>query len=407
MSEERRGRRQRAARLTDEGLQLLEGRLREVWLKSGESGRLTRAARAAILELSVGTAERLLGQKGNDKAVLKQAFDRLGLPWDDGYCEPCPKDLEAEETSEPSESPKRPRSWIRPAIAAGALAIVGVGIFVSALPKPPDPAAMVDARIAAIRKALDRADFVSAEKSAQEALRLAKHYRQAGNIAYSLQLGGGAMAAQGRLEEAVVSYKEALPFWTTLENAHERASLLDSLGVTEARLGRLDDAERHFAEALAVCRTVNDAGVTAGVMRELGSVEAVRGNFPAALKWYDAAIILIKDRAAEPMHVDLKALRALVCRDEGKHEQALKDLQECLSYWKQRGEHRWVATTLFQIASVHVVAGHRDLAEQTIRTAKGFFAEVRDKRGEQECEKWLAAKDPSVSDFNRRLEEYF
>jgi len=105
------------------------------------------------------------------------------------------------------------------------------------------------------------------------------------------------------------------------------------------------------------------------------------------------------------MLFDLKALEALLLRDEGKVGAALDELRQCLRYWERQRHPRWTATTLLQIASVHQASGDARSASQAIARAKELYQQVGDKRGVEEC-------DARVSQYHSgghvvSVEDYF
>ncbi len=432
-------RRARAARLTDEAVLLLEERLRAEWAAGGGHGEMTRAARAALLEVSLGTADRILKQKGNDRSVLRGAFEALRLPWKDEYCaslsapEPLPppapatpeaSTLDEEPSSVPEpdvqvETTKPPRQ-ARWAWAVGALALTGAGAVIAvsllagswsapalATGRQSRPLAELEAKLAADgRDAYNRGDYGSALQFAASSRREARVSRSADGLASALHLEGDVLAAQGDLEGAAERYRQSLPFWDALEHSHGRGVLLEVLAVVEARLGRLDEAERHFRESIAL-RRFNPPVEPAGPLRGLGSVAAVRGDFAQARFWYAAAKRRIGDDPGGAMRLDLKALEALTKRDEGRYSEALRDLQECLAGWEAHGHDRWVAATLVQVASVLIASGDSAAAGPALQRALALYQRVGDRKGAELAAQMLRRPAGARPSRTQRIEEYF
>lgn len=401
--------------LTDEGLAILTARLQKVERQRGPDNTLTRASRASVMGVSIGTAARILGRNGNDKAVLVQVFACLGLPWSDHYCKPKLLEDVASVDNVLPEFSDSPRTPIQKALTAPTLFALLVTVAILAIlstQRAVGPSGgeiegtPVHAKLEASRAAFLRGDYAIAEQYAKQSVELAKTTTPSAKLAYALSLEGDILAAEGRLSEAVILYKQALPFWDVLGKAQGYASLLESLGIAEARLGHLSQAKGHFERALWHRQVVNDPGVEAGLLRDLGSIAAVQGDFKTARKKYHEASQVIASRRGEAMHTDLRALKALLLRDEGKYDQALVELEDCLRAWQTEGHPRWVATTLFQIATVQASSGQINLAQRTLRSARSYFRKVGDVRGVQQCSKWLAG-GPSSSDLASRLEEFF
>lgn len=422
----RRGVRRRAVRLSDEALGLVQAALKERARSSGKA-RLTRPQRAALLGLSISTADRMLARTGNDQAVIEEAFAKLGIPWQESYAvwveQEAPPQTEPEEvlastppaTTDPPVAPAprgQRRGWRLGVLVAAAL--VGVFALAGFMANK-----IAEGRLTSGEKArLDVARLISASRQANRSVRLDVALREAraayqiavrhglaDSMADSLRLQGDILAAQGRLPEAVECYEKALPLWKVLEADHGLACLFESLGIAEARLGRLDEAEHHLHEALKICRKLDDPGLSAGLMRGLGSIEAVRGNHAAAQRWYDAAGLHLKDRPSDAIHHDLRALQALLRRDKGEHDAALADLEQCLRYWQHSGQPRWIATTLLQIATVHAAAGRRAEADRLARDAQGLYESVGDRAGATMCADFVARQTPDPLAW--RVEEFF
>ncbi len=422
MERDQKLRRSRAVRLTDEALGLLQRAMLERWHLSGETRRLSRASRAAMLDLSVGTAERILRQEGNDRAVLVQAFQCLDLAWEDRYCEPCPQGQE-EPSAPPDEPPapvaRRSARWPRPAmhflavclVACACIAVLRSGTLVKSPPTPSLDAAkaqaLAESSLSSGRTAYQRADFDQAEIHAIRAIRVAREWKMVHLMADALRLQGDALVAQGSLEEGVAIYRETLPLWATFHFPHGHASLLEALGVAEARRGRLNEARTFLEESLRRLKPLNDPGGIAGVSRSLGSVAAVSGDLQVAHQWYASALQAIKARPDKGMQADLRALDALLLRDEGKFARAASELGECLKFWESIGHRRWQATTRFQRATVFLASGDLAKADAETNQAKQLFAEVGDRAGMAQCSALLARKRLVLGDQARRIEEFF
>jgi len=286
-------------------------------------------------------------------------------------------------------------------------------------------------KITAARVAFDRAAYDEAALQVASAYKIAKRHRLADAMADCLRLEGDILAAGGALEEAADRYRQALPLWGPLlpedDDAPDAASvavhyspgpegrsadhglacLLNSYAVVEARLGRIDAAEDRFHEALQLCRALNDPGLVAAALRGLGSVEAVRGNAKQARKWYTAAGLALAEKPDEAFQRNLRALEALLQRDEGRLGEASTELGRCLDEWRQAGHPRWIAATLLQIASVHAREGRPEQAISAASEAGQLYARVGDRRGVALCESWKAWNLEASSAPSHLAEDYF
>lgn len=405
-------RRQRAVRLTDEALALVQRRLVDDWQTMELDERLTWPVRAALLGVSTSTAKRILMRKGNDRAALIRAFASLGLGWNDEYCEPLPSSsaiqipIDAEEEPSPPTEETRPEAEIsrRPArlivavtLAVAALTIMGLLTFRPSVPDLPYGKRPQVKALAVARAAYHRADYESAQRLVKHAHRLAFDATDPNTMAEALRVEGEILAARGNLEGAIERYETALTFRTQFEETWARASLLIALGIAEMRLERYEDAQSHLEAAYAGMLQVKDPAGIAEAARELGSLAARRGDLKRARALFDAASKAIRDRPDEAMHTDIRARGALLLSDEGNHAEALGVLESCLREWTRRAHPRWQATTHRQIATVQWASGQRTAARSSMSHALTSYESAGDHLGAKECRAWLEAHAPLVS----------
>ncbi|MFQ3669011.1 MAG: tetratricopeptide repeat protein [Fimbriimonadaceae bacterium] len=402
-------RRQRAVRLTEEAFRTLNARLLEAWRQSGRPGRLTKAGRSELMDVSTKTADRILSRSGNDRLVLVEVFTRLGLKWSDEFCEPCrpnPEPLPERVVSRPEppaatfvSPPRRRRFGVRHAVWLVIPLTLGTAPFVRSL-EPMEARLQTTAPrvplmqraerlIAEGRQAYNEGKYDSAISIAREAHEIAKRTHLADAMAEALRLEGESLVALGKVDEAIELYERAHSLWEAMELTHGRASLLEVWGQAELRRGRAAAAEQLLTESLAGLRAVGDMGGVAGVARTLGSIAAERKDLAAARRWYETASQAIADRPDEPMHTDLRSRRALLKRDEGRYEEALADLEVSLLEWKTRKHDRWIATTLMQMATVHRAAGNPAKAARLAEESQKLFAQVGDEIGVRRCDEML------------------
>lgn len=400
-------RRQRAVRLTDEALRLLQGRLTEEWQRAGANGRLTWPVRASLLQVSVGTAKRILGQMGNDKVVLEQAFAVLGMEWSDDYCEPVSGSVETRQPEDTRQDPagpvllptsieapsNRPAKWVFMAgLSLACLTMIALLAFRSQKVELPYDERPQAKELAIARIAYHNAKYADASFHAKKAYQLAYDTGDTNALSEAIRFEGEICAAQGDLEKAIERFRTALTFRTEFNAYWGRSSVLIALAIVERKLNRIDEAEAHLREAMQGMRKAGDQAGFAEACRELGSVAATRGDRASARRFFDAAADAIADRPDEPMHTDIKARKAMLLSDEGEHLAALKILKECLQDWTRRDHPRWRATTLCQIGTVQWEASQREAARQSFSEARNEFLSVGDRFGVKECEDWLAAR---------------
>lgn len=421
--------RKRGVVLTDEALLAFNRGLAEWWEASGKPNeRFSRTWCAQKLGVSASTIERIQSKRGNDRGVLILLFEELGLEWDDALCLPASsvrdadeqdaEVVDAEESTSQEEPPGAPamdtpdlprrRSWLAVPFAAAGIAIV-LAVALALRPNGDlDRAARsVTEKMTAARQAANEEKYALARQHAAEASRLADWAGLVEPIAGCARLEGDIFSAEGNLEAAVERYRQSLFLWRTFNRPHGLGTLLEALGVGEARLGHLDKANEYLRESLAVLEQSGMATEAAGTMRGLGNVAAVRGNRDSARHWYTKARQAIAHRPDDAMHIDLRALEALLLSDEGRHDEALSMLRRCLTQWEKLGHHRWIAATLLQLAAVQFRAGRDAEAEAGLRRARTLYESVRDKKGLAECDAVQELGAKALDQQARRIEAFF
>lgn len=377
-------RRQRAVRLTEEALALFRARLTEEWSRLGLPGRLNREARAALLEVSVSTAERIIHRKGNDRAVLQHAFAKIGLPWDESYCEPMPGGEQVQPT--PPKQPVLRNTILRWGIPALILPTLLAAWAFTRRDNGVDP--MSYQLVESGRRAYHSGNYDEAERKLKLAAERSSSHRQEDQLAETFRLEGELRAAKGDFAGARELYNKALVIFDSFGTEWAEASLLEALGVVETKLGRYREAERHLTESLAVLRKLKDPRGAACTLRSLGVLYATQGDALKAHRHFFAAEQEMKQNPDENLLMDMRAQRALLASLEGDPAGALLELQTCLRHWERVGHRRWIATTQLQIAQVMARAGHGDADELAYAARKNYLS-VGDQFGIDQCDALL------------------
>lgn len=406
-------RRQRAVRLTSEGMALLEDATSRRWSDLGNLGRITRDGRAMVLDVSPTTVDRILKGEGVDRSTLAHAFNKLKIEWNDRFCERLtrPDEQPAEdrpvaehciETAAPPEdvaSPLRAPTGARAVrkfavLGFAALAVAAAILFVPRLSQKRQPRIQEgwlseytlqhDAGVAAYQSG----KFELASQQATAAFNTANQQKDSKALAGAFGLQGEILAAQGRLDEAAAKFRTAISLNEQAGYDEGNASLNDLLGSCEARLGHLRVAEQCFERSLRLYTIHDDKGGVSSAARGLGSVAACDGNFELAVKWFASSLApYVNDDPLPGISLDVKARSAVVKCKKGQHSSALADLTACLKEWSNRRHLRWQAATLLQLGAVYQAMGDNTASENSIKQARRMYRLVGDARGAALCSK--------------------
>lgn len=391
--------RKRAVRLTSEGLALLEGTIAEAI----DSRKPTRSEVANALGLSIGTSQKVLRGEGVDRASLVVAFESLGLLWTDEHCEFIAKDCP--ETSPPTyfavveSAPVADKkvSWRRWMIGSSLALAVAIGFFAVQRPTP-SPNDLwfkeFDSRLRAAIFDHEKARYGRAQAEIDDAIALARPHPDQSYLASALLVAGDISAAGGSLLVAKDRYGEALRLRTALGERAAVPPLLEALGRTETRLREFAPAGKHLREGLAGFTALGDRVGYAMVCRSLGEWAIEKGDDREASGWLEKGLAVAVKEGKSDLVADIRARGALIKRDEGKYAEARDVLAHCLDHWTARSHPRWIATTLFQMATVEYRAGRYRDARGMLTRSMALFSELGDEAGTSECATWIT-KTPS------------
>jgi tetratricopeptide (TPR) repeat protein/predicted Ser/Thr protein kinase len=150
---------------------------------------------------------------------------------------------------------------------------------------------------------ISRSRPLDGEREARTALELRRQRLSADHpaIAESLQVLGGALRQQGRLDEAELALEEGLAIQRKAlgDRNGDVSNSLNSLGIIAAMRGRIGLAERYLSEALSIQREVGQGDTSAsatiaanlgGMLMRLGRYDEAEDMLGAALAYHRATL---------------------------------------------------------------------------------------------------------------------
>ena len=360
--------RNRAVRLTVEGLGILRDSLVERWQADDRAGRLTRETRAELLGVSVVTSERILSGKGVDRSTLAAAFKNLGLPWDEAYCERLNTDRDRDEAQSPGRvdalEPTLASEPVTNRSAAGVILpvnsrrrspkryfVLGASLLCLVAAAGWRMTTLSNARSSrwiyecnvAFDDGLERfhqGDYKAAKARLKVVIEIAKKHDSASRLSSALSLSGDLAAAEGSLREARDHYRDALGLRNALKEDREKIALWEALGDVETRLGEYVSAEESLNQSLHAYERAGDRVGVAMVSRDLGTLAYRRWDPDAAFRWFQASLDAVKGKSKPDIEADVRGRKALVMLKQGQLDEAREDLRDCLHYWTTKKHPR-------------------------------------------------------------------
>ena len=146
-------------------------------------------------------------------------------------------------------------------------------------------------------------------------------------------------------------------------------NVLRSIGLLRSHEGRHEDAIAVFEQALAIDRELGDAPAAAGELASLGNILRKIGRPEDGLRALEAALDGLTTEANWMKRSAVKVVMAAARRDLGDVEGALRDLDGLAAEALERRNSGPASFALLQIAHIHLQQGRVQESLQTYRSA--------------------------------------
>jgi CHAT domain-containing protein len=186
----------------------------------------------------------------------------------------------------------------------------------------------------------------------------------------------------GEMEQAVASWRRALPLKRELDDRLGEASTLSNLGMASRYLGDLHEALTFYDQSLDVLRA-------AGARRLEGRALNNRGRLYDTLGMPDQALVDLEGAAALAEEIDDRPLQAAALTGmgrilvrRGEPARALETLERARELRVEVGSDHGRAVTMVALAAAHEQVGHRPRALELNRQALALFTDLEAPRNE-------------------------
>jgi DNA-binding SARP family transcriptional activator/tetratricopeptide (TPR) repeat protein len=213
---------------------------------------------------------------------------------------------------------------------------------------------------------------------------------------------GGIHRLQGRHEQALDEFGEALTIARSAGLPTGELAALNGLGYVHALQDRYDQAADHHTEALAIARTTGNRAGELEALRGLAYTHVLRDRYDQAADHHAQALAIARttgDRAGE-----LDALRGLgwIHQRQGRYEQATVHYRQALAIARAAGIRTGELHVLAGLGWIHRVQGRYEPAAEHCRQVLAIAREIGDRNGQFEALQDLgrlhhATGDPAAS----------
>jgi tetratricopeptide (TPR) repeat protein len=213
---------------------------------------------------------------------------------------------------------------------------------------------------------------------------------------------GAADLRQGRHQQAVELFRQAVSLSREAGNRQAQARALGNLALVENQQGHLGQASVHLEQSLAIRREIGDRSGEARTLTGIGQNDQLRGRYQRAAGHFRGALALareIGDLTSEAYV--LESLSTLELR-LGRTDQASDLLHRALALYGKTGDRIGIAYVLVGLGKVAFQQDRFPEAADFTQRGLAFCREVGDRNGEAEAlnclaEILLATGDPELA----------
>ena len=178
----------------------------------------------------------------------------------------------------------------------------------------------------------------------------------------SLNNIGGIYCDQGKLDEALKYYSEALELYKKVDNPSDIAVSLNNIGLVYCDQGKLDEALKYYTESLELYKKFGNPSDIARSLNNIGGVYSSQGRFGEALKYHTESLDLRRE-VGNPSDIAISLNNiGFIYQVQGKIDEAMTYYIESLELKRKVGNHSAIATSLNNIGSIYYSQGKLDKA---------------------------------------------
>ena len=193
---------------------------------------------------------------------------------------------------------------------------------------------------------------------------------------------GLAYAQQGRMQEAVTHFDQALTLSRTAGDKNGQARVLNYLGASDMRAGRYEDAAGKLAQALDLYRQTGERTGEAYALSNLGHVLSLQGDHEAATRPLEQARAAFRDLGDRQGEASVLHRIGLARLRHGDYDQAARDLTACLALYREYDDRVGQAEARTAMGQIRARQGRHAPAMRLLRQALASFRELGDQFGE-------------------------
>ena len=226
------------------------------------------------------------------------------------------------------------------------------------------------------------------------------------SLAQVLNILGNLSADQGKNQEALVQYEQALAIYQKLGNQAAQGILLVNIGERFISSGDTQTGLKYLNQALPLLQKLEDHTFEANTRNSLGRVYLVQGKFQPALDELKLALKLATQTTNLGLQSMILTTIGNLYRLTGEQAKALATLNQALALSKESGDRRQTAGALLILARLHQTEGNWPLTRSVCLQALEIVKQLGLKRLEAEGYQIIAAVEDLEGNTLTAQEQY-
>jgi CHAT domain-containing protein/tetratricopeptide (TPR) repeat protein len=226
------------------------------------------------------------------------------------------------------------------------------------------------------------------------------------SLAQVLNILGNISADQGKNQEALIQYEQALAIYQKLGNQAAQGILLVNIGERFISSGDTQTGLKYLNQGLPFLQRLEDHTFEANTRNSLGRLYLFQGKLQPALDEFKLALTLATQTTNLGMQSMILANIGNLYRLTGEQTKALTTLNQALALSKESGDRRQTAGALLTLARVYQTAQNWPLARQACDQALDLINQVGVKQLEAEACQIIATLDDAEGKIAAAQEQY-
>ncbi len=224
--------------------------------------------------------------------------------------------------------------------------------------------------------------------------------------ALRLNREGNQFLSQGKYQEALERYLQALKILQEMGNRQAEGVLLLNVGDAYKGLNQYQEALRYFQQAAIVLKEVGDRPIEATAISNIGVIYSRQGQPQQAIDAFEQALAIRRALGDRNSEATILSNLANVYRGLGKFQQALELSQQALAIHREMGDRDGEMTALTNTSAIYNALGQPEKALEGYQQALAISRDLKDQSAEATLLNNLGRTYDRLAQLSKALDYY-